>query len=156
MLDQINTVFALVLFPVYAHFLVVDGIYLAATVIGLYGQVAAEAAVDEHQQLDLRGTAERLYGGERRADAPAGVKHVVYENHFLILYQKVDLGTIGLQRLVVPAEIVTEKSNVQKAQLDPAHIVFLLQYLLKAPGRETATGLQPNEHGIGKIEVLFN
>ena len=156
MLDQINTVLTFVLLPVYAYFLIVDGINLAATVIRLYRQVAAEAAVDEHEQLDLRWTAERLYGSKRCTDAPSCVKYIIYENHFLVLYQKIDLGAIGFQRLIVPAEIVAEKGDVQKAQLDSRHIIFLLQYLLKAFGRKAATGLQPNEHGIGKIEVLFN
>ena len=88
--------------------LVARGDERAADVVGPDGQLAV-AAVDEHGQLDARGSAEVDQLVERGADRAAGEEDVVDEHHGAAVDREEDVGALGdglrgQAREVVPVE----------------------------------------------------
>jgi hypothetical protein len=132
---QINPIFPILLFPFHHHFLIVDGIYLATAVIGLYGQMSTEPTIYENEQLNLRRTTKRLYGRKRRADTASGIQNIIYKNDFLVFYKEIDFGGIGFERLLGSPKIIAVKRDIQVTQGDAVDMILVFEYAFEPRAR---------------------
>jgi len=83
-----------------------------AYIVGLHGQLAAEAAVYEYQQLHFFRPAKVQKSIHGRAYGAAGMQHVVYQHHVLTFYAEGYIGNIG-HLLVIGMHIVAVEGDIQ-------------------------------------------
>ena len=128
----------------------VDGF---ARVVGLYGQLVAEPAVDEHAELDFGGSSkiqQRVQGGPDGAACP---EDVVDEDDIFVFDGK---GDICLVQLMEPFPyIIPVKSYIQQPVWDRAAGQLLFQLCDNSIGEVDTSGLDADEHGIFKIQMIL-
>ena len=128
----------------------VDG---AADPVGLDGQLAAEAAIDEHAELDFCRAAEVEEGVERGADGAACPEDVIYEDDVLVLDGEGDLGFIEF--VEAGADVVAVEGDVQLSIMDGIGGNQGPELLNDAVGEVNATRLYADEHSIVQFYMVF-
>jgi len=110
LLKKGDLVLAVFFRPEDLYFLGDDRIDGAADIVGLDGELAAIAAVDEDAEFDFGGAAEVQQGVESRADGAARPEDVVDEDD---LFVRDGEGDIGLVKLVqTGADVVAVEGDV--------------------------------------------
>src|SRR3989339_57146 len=117
-----------------------------ADVVRVYGKFA-QAAVDEHRELDSLGPAKVGECVEGRARGAAGIEHVIDQNDVFPLYGEADVGRLHRGLFERAAVIVPVKRNIKRAHGYGA-AVHLLDFFRQASGNNGAPGLHTHDNQV--------
>src|SRR5690606_1948512 len=105
-------------------------------------QMPGITAVHQNQEFHPGGSSECHHGIQPRTDCSSGVEHVVNQDHLFVFNDEIDVGCVGDQRRIAPAEIIPEKSDVQVPAGDLGLGKDLFQFLMDPVRKVNPAGLQ--------------
>ena len=152
-IQQSHLVLSIFFLPEDLYFLRQHGVDGPADIVGLDGQLAAEAAVDENAELYLGGTAEIQQGVQGSPDGTARPEDIVYENDILVLDGEGDVGFVELVQ--TGPDVVAIEGDVQLSIPDGSGGDEGPELLNDAVGEIDATRLDTDEHGVFQLEMVF-
>ena len=138
-LNYHHPILPILLLPLHLYFFGNKGVNGLSGVVGLYGEFAVEAAVDQHTERYFGRAAEIEQGIEGSADGAAGVQHIIDQHHFPVLYAEGYIRAVG--NMQAGAYIIPVESNVQLAVPDTLRVGDPAEFVYDTVAQEYAPGL---------------
>ena len=142
---QQHAVPAIGLLPFHLYALAIDAVHPFAHIVRLDRQFPAEAAIDEHHELNTVRSAETEHRVQPRTDAASGVQHIVDQHHALAIEAEVQFRGAGRRGHRAMAEIIAVEGDVQFAVRDVPGARDALQFLLHPAGEQHSARLQSDQ-----------
>lgn len=122
-------------------------------IIRLYGQFPAEPPVYQHQQFYTPWPAKVYQRVHGRADSPAGMQHVVYQNHIPAFNTEFYIRVPGHMYALV--DVVPVEGNIQLAVFYLLLFGYFLYQCRYTVAEEYPPGLYSYYCCIAEIEMIF-